>query len=105
MKTTTFLNLFLLFFSITSSAVYAQTTLSAGDVAFLGYNTDANGTEDHSFSWITLEDLSAGTVIYFTEEGWNANGNTWYGSSEGHYSWTATGATPAGTMKMLQQMF
>lgn len=98
MKTTTFLNLFLLFFSITSSAVYAQTTLSAGDVAFLGYNTDANGTEDHSFSWITLEDLSAGTVIYFTEEGWNANGNTWYGSSEGHYSWTATGATPAGTI-------
>lgn len=99
MKKTTYLNLFLLFFSITSSVVYAQTTLTAGDVAFLGYNTDANGTEDHSFSWITLEDISAGTVIYFTEEGWNANGNTWYGStSEGHYSWTASNITPAGTI-------
>jgi len=90
--------LFLLFFTITPSVVNAQTTLTAGDVAFLGYNTDANGTEDHSFSWITLEDLSAGTVIYFTEEGWNANGNAWYGSNEGHYSWTSTGATPAGTI-------
>ena len=77
---------------------FAQTTLTAGDIAFIGYNTDINGTEDHSFSWITLEDLSAGTVIYFTEEGWNANGNSWYGStSEGHYSWTASSATPAGT--------
>ncbi|SHE61227.1 PKD domain-containing protein, partial [Leeuwenhoekiella marinoflava] len=73
-------------------------TLAPGDIAFLGYNTDANGTQDHSFSWITLEDLSAGTVIYFTEEGWNANGNTWYAGNEGHYSWTATGATPAGTI-------
>ncbi|RUA10274.1 MAG: hypothetical protein DSY83_18040, partial [Flavobacteriia bacterium] len=90
--------LFLLFFSITPSILNAQTTLTAGDVAFLGYNTDPNGTEDHSFSWITLEDLAAGTVIYFTEEGWNSNGNTWYGSSEGHYSWTASTATPAGTI-------
>ncbi|SFU19261.1 hypothetical protein SAMN04489724_0128, partial [Algoriphagus locisalis] len=80
------------------SSLRSQTVLVPGDIAFLGYNTDANGSEDHSFSWITLEDLSVGTVIYFTEEGWNANGNTWYAGNEGHYSWTATGATPAGTI-------
>ncbi|MFI8379189.1 MBG domain-containing protein [Leeuwenhoekiella sp. NPDC079379] len=75
-------------------------SLTAGDIAFIGYNTDinANGTQDHSFSWITLEDIFAGTVIYFTEEGWNANANIWYGSNEGHYSWTSSGYIPAGTI-------
>ena len=57
-------------------------------------NEDAGpvGGTDHSFTWIALTDISAGEVIYFTEQGVNANTNTWFANTEGHYSWTA----PAG---------
>jgi hypothetical protein len=44
----------------------AQTTLSAGDIAFTGYQCDAPDTA----SFVLLTDLDAGTVISFTDKGW-----------------------------------
>ncbi len=65
----------------------ANAQLSAGDIAFVGYNTD--GTDD--FSWIALTDIPGGEVIYFTEEGWAVGANTWAGTTEGHMTYTAPG--------------
>ena len=45
----------------------AQTALSAGDLAFIGIQ--ANGTIDN-FSFVSFKDLTAGTIVYFTDNGW-----------------------------------
>ncbi|OEJ98487.1 hypothetical protein A8C32_04545 [Flavivirga aquatica] len=63
--------------------------LSPGDIAFIGYNTDASITSNDNFSFITLTNIPANEVIYFTEEGWNNTTNSWAGTSEGHITYTA----------------
>ena len=60
---------------ITTFSINAQ-TLGAGDIAFIGYNTD--GVDGWSF--ITLNDIPAGEQIYFTDQG-IVNDNTWQPSS------------------------
>lgn len=75
--------------------------LAAGDIAFIGYNTDSGPTagDDHSFSFITLNEIPANELIYFTEEGWNDSTNVWMGTTEGHILWTAPNTiTPCGTV-------
>jgi hypothetical protein len=64
-------------------------TLAAGDIAFVGYHTDA----DDGFTFIALKDIPANEVIYFTDKGWNATGNTWYANAEDHIVWTSPGIT------------
>lgn len=96
MKTISTLLLLLTFSSLSS---YGQ--LSIGDIALIGYNTDAGpgASEDHSFSFISLTDIPGGEIIYFTEEGWNNDVNDWAGNTEGHIKWTAPAAgTPCGTV-------
>ena len=55
---------------ITSALIAASTTASAalvaGDIALVGFQ--ANGTPD-SFSFATLVNVDAGTVLYFTDNG------------------------------------
>jgi hypothetical protein len=64
----------------------AATTLVPGDIAFIGLNQSGASTAD-AFTFITLKALSEGTVIYFTDDGWN-NG-VWGGStSEVHFTWS-----------------
>jgi hypothetical protein len=76
----------------------AQTTLSAGDIAFIGLYTSGSGGVGDAFSFITLKTLSAGTVIYFTDDGWN-NGAWGGSSSEVHFTWSPpAGGTPIGTI-------
>lgn len=72
----------------------AQTTLAPGDIAFIGYQT---GTANDGFSFITLKDMSLGTVLYLTEQGW---GNAAWATSttEPHLKWTVPAFTPAGTI-------
>ena len=59
--------------TILSSSVFGQ--LAAGDIAFIGFNEDEGplAGQEHSFSWISLTDIPAGEVIYFTEQGVNIN--------------------------------
>ncbi|MGI0491831.1 hypothetical protein ACN4EG_08460 [Alkalinema pantanalense CENA528] len=52
------------------------TILTPGDIAIVGYIT--NGSPD-SFSFVNLVPLEAGTVIYFTDNGWM--GSAFRGSS------------------------
>ena len=86
----------LLFGSRTASQ--AQTTLAAGDIAFIGLYTSGSGGVGDAFTFVTLKALSAGTVIYFTDDGWN-NG-AWGGSaSEVHFTWSPpAGGSPIGTI-------
>ncbi|WP_276132228.1 PKD-like domain-containing protein [Polluticoccus soli] len=93
----------------------AQTTLTAGDVAIVGYNSDDPTNDD--FSFILLKDITAGTTINFTDFGWcsgagftgfqSANpapcGAGSFGSySDGAITWTATSALTCGTQVRVQ---
>lgn len=85
-------------------AAHSQTTLSAGDIAFTGYNADDNTVNGPSlnddFSFILLRNITSGTTIYFTDFGWCSNTNAFQtpnpcGASTGAVSdgilqWTAT---------------
>ncbi|REE83454.1 putative secreted protein (Por secretion system target) [Lutibacter oceani] len=67
---------------------YGQ-TLSAGDIAFVQYNAD--NTDD--FSFLTLKDIPAGEIIYFTDDEENLDGN------EGTIAWTSpAGGVSCGTV-------
>jgi len=88
----------LLLFLTSGYALTAQ-TLSAGDIAFIGYNTDEGTSTNDDFSFFTLVDIPGSEVIYFTEEGRNGFSNSWMGFDEGHFSWTApSGGVLAGTV-------
>ncbi len=98
---------FLLFLMITivlllggQATVKAQTTLAAGDIAIVRENED-NAAE--GFSFVTLVPISGNTVIYFTDEGWA--GTTWYGTSEGHFKYTApSGGLAAGSVVHINEI-
>jgi hypothetical protein len=94
----------LLFFLLTSNG-RAQNNLAAGDIVFSSYQSDedltntdfSGGTTNYvdRFSILILKagGLAANTVIYFTDNGWNATtGNFISGLSEGFIQWTV----PAG---------
>lgn len=57
--------------------------LVAGDIAFSAFNTDEDG-----WAIVALTDLSADSIIRFTDSNWNGSGFT---SAEGFHTWT-TGA-------------
>lgn len=71
--------LFVLLFQ--SERLQAQ-SLSAGDIAIIGYNSD----DPDAFAFVTLSDIPAGEIIHFTDEGWNVSewSNTLF---EGTISW------------------
>jgi predicted extracellular nuclease len=70
------------------------TTLTAGDVALIGYSSDTAGK---SFAFVLLTDVDAGTAINFTDDGWFAAGGFRSGEGEVTYTAPAGGAT-AGTV-------
>jgi len=47
-------------------------TLAAGDIAIVAFQASGVGTD--SFSFATLKDVDAGTVIYFTDNGYSSSG-------------------------------
>ncbi len=79
----------------------AATTLAAGDIAVIGYNT--SGTPDN-FAILVLKDLTAGTVFYVNDnEIAAAGGTTFTDLGEGEASFTVkSGQTiPKGTVIIL----
>ena len=75
----------------------AQTTLIAGDILFTGYNgLPSGGIAPDTFAFVALTPITAGTVIYFTERGYQ--GAAWQasGSTEGTISWTTGSALAIG---------
>jgi len=95
----------LLFCLIIFSAykVNAQTTLSPGDIAIIAWDANASSTStNHQLQWVTLVPLTNGTIIKFTEAGFNTAGSTSNAGTwrTGHIAvWQNTGSTiPAGTI-------
>lgn len=78
-------------FGVMMSHLSAQTTLQTGDIAIISFNTD----DPDQFSFVPLVDLSTGTQIKFTDNGWNG---TALSSSEGTFTWTASIAYAKGSV-------
>lgn len=71
---------------IYNSVLVSQTTLSAGDIAILQYNSDGStGTEVVKF--LVLNSIESGTTINFTDNGWYSD-NT-FRTTEGVDAWVA----------------
>ncbi len=85
-----YLTVFILsFFSLLN----AQTTLTAGDIAFIGVNSDG----DDEFSAVFLRDITDGTTFRITDKGWT--GSAFFSTlGDGIWQWTATGNYNAGTI-------
>lgn len=79
--------LFLITF-LFSNLFYSQTTLSAGDIAIIQYNSDNTGGAPEIIKFITFSSFESGTVINFTDHGWKSD-NT-FRDTEGVVAWTAT---------------
>ena len=70
----------------------AQTTLSAGDIAFTGYNATVYG---NNFSFVLLKNISAGTSINFTDIGWNNTTLSLVSTgTDAVFTWTSSVAMP-----------
>ena len=78
-------NFYLLFtFFFTAINSFSQTTLSAGDIAILQYNSDGS---PEVIKFLALTSMESGTTIKFTDNGWKSD-NTFRGN-EGIDTWTA----------------
>jgi hypothetical protein len=79
-----------------SGSLSAQTALTPGQVAIVGFNTSGGPSADN-FAFILLTDVEEGTVIYFTDSGVKSDGCL--RNVEGIMKWTApAGGCEAGTM-------
>ena len=81
-------------FAVLTPVAQAASVLAAGDAAIVSFRSD---TPD-AFAFVLLKEVEAGTVIHFTDNGWQAAGSL--RTTEGVVSWTApAGAnTLAGTV-------
>ncbi|MEH2513014.1 Ca2+-binding RTX toxin-like protein [Nitrobacteraceae bacterium AZCC 1564] len=72
----------------------ANTNLTAGSIAFTGYN----GSGNDNLSFVVLTDIASGTVINFTDNDWNGSKFASGSDAESIFSWTATSDVAAGTV-------
>jgi hypothetical protein len=87
-----------------ASTSYAQNTLSPGDVALVGWVD--NGSPNDMYALVALADLPAGTILYFTDNGWdsvsggfrNTNGPTDGNGNETLAMLTVNSTIAAGTI-------
>ncbi|NER15548.1 T9SS type B sorting domain-containing protein [Leptobacterium flavescens] len=76
---------------------YAQTSLTAGDIAFLGSNADGIVSSEDSFAFVLLKDIDAATTIIFTDRGWSdTDGFRTDGDGDGQFIWTSGADRSAG---------
>lgn len=84
----------ILFFilSLSCTVGFSQTSLSVGDIAIIGVNSDA----DDEFTLLLLKDISAGTSFYITDKGWNDGTGFQTIAGDGIWLWTSASAMSAG---------
>jgi len=94
----------LLFFGSRTTS-HAQTTLAAGDIAFVMLN--CNSSPQMTWAWVPLVDIASGTTIYFTDNGWNGTGfvydyatlfSTITSQNDDQITFTTTTTLPKGTV-------
>ncbi|TNE79304.1 MAG: T9SS type A sorting domain-containing protein [Bacteroidetes bacterium] len=74
------------------SGASAQTTLNPGDIAFTGFSAD----NPDEFTFVLLRDLTAGTQVYFTDNGWDSTVQA-LNTTEGYFHWTTNVNLVTGT--------
>ncbi|MFT7614908.1 MAG: hypothetical protein ACI9J3_003895, partial [Parvicellaceae bacterium] len=81
---------------LNSNVADAQTSLTQGDIAFIGMNLDGND----SYAFILLKDIDGSTTINFTDCGWNDIGGFSCVAGDGSsWTWSANGtARTCGTV-------
>lgn len=114
------LTLLVLITALTPS--YAQTTLSPGDIMFLGISADETTTNQigsegsaDEFLFVLLEPVTSGTEIYFTDMGYVQNSTPYFQTNENNgcaalngaasdaiIKWTATSNLTAGTQVLIR---
>jgi hypothetical protein len=72
----------------------AQTVLTPGDIAVIGFN----GDDPDVIRFVNLVNVAAGTQVRFTDNGWNGSALT---TAEGTDTWTAATDFAAGTVHTL----
>ena len=90
-------------FFLLSATASAQTVLYPGDIAILGVATDMGGcgfpAESDEFSFVCFRDITSGTSIHFTDNGWETASAGLWGDGKGTLNLTRTGGTiAAGTV-------
>jgi len=85
-----------LIFLLGNQFVKAQTTLTQGDIAFIGHNLD--GVD--AFAFILLKDIDATTTISFTDCGWNdgTGFSSFAGDAVSGYTWSSGSTLTLGTV-------
>ncbi|MCG8701538.1 MAG: hypothetical protein MI922_26035, partial [Bacteroidales bacterium] len=72
----------------------AKSTLSTGDIAFIGINSD--GSDD--FTFLLLTDIDSGTVLYITDQGWDDVSSSFYSvGGDATLTWKSTSDMSAGS--------
>jgi hypothetical protein len=84
----------------TCLSIQAQ-SLAAGDIAFIGFHQDSQD----GFTFITLTDIAADEVIYFTDHSWSSTDNQWHtNTGDAHYAWTVpAGGVSIGTIVEVEE--
>ena len=72
--------------------IEAQTNLTPGDIAIVGFNFD----NPDELAFMAITDLDVGTEIHFTDNGWKADDS--FRDTEGTFTWTAPVDIPKGTI-------
>ncbi len=95
--------LLVVLFTLLSAPGRAQTVLSAGDIAVIGFNSSFNTSGaapigPDGFAIVTLTDIGPGTNIRITDHGWAGFGMLNGTVQDGIMSWTTTSVIPKGTV-------
>ncbi|MBL7909894.1 MAG: T9SS type A sorting domain-containing protein [Bacteroidia bacterium] len=79
---------------IATFKLFAQTSLVPGDIAFSGYTS--NTLSGDEFSFVLLKNISAGTSINFTDNGWLGAPTNTFRTGETTVTWVSPSALVAG---------
>ncbi|PSJ38892.1 tandem-95 repeat protein [Allosphingosinicella deserti] len=80
------------------------TTLSVGQIAIIGVNTEDNGNPQRdAITFMLLAPIGSGTQIFFSDRSWNGSVFAGAGGNEGTFTYTAGVDLPAGTVVTITQ--
>jgi hypothetical protein len=86
--------------AVFSSPVTAGDVLGPGDIAIIGYNSD----DTSQFAFVCLKAISAGTIIYFTDNGWVTTTEPQsFRSGEGRLTWNTPDGCQLGQIVTINQ--
>jgi Secretion system C-terminal sorting domain len=90
--------LFISLLGIIALTTKAQTTLVKGDIAYTGYVGNGTVAGNDQFSFVLLRNITANTVIIFTDNAWLRTSSTTgsFRTGEGTVTWTSNAAYNAG---------